>query len=256
MCIRDRDERILILAERWPRNLMYTAERLPGMMLSPIILFALVLPFLAGHRGGPNGTDELPLLLFTVWPLLFYPLLQLEPRLLFPTLIGTCVFGAAGLLVLGRYIADSLPSQPKLATRVTPALVVLVLALLVPVTGAMAWNSEAKRGFHREVGEWLRENVPEGTAIAGDGYGYVSASTFWAGVKGEPRLWVDDPAALAPWARDKGFGVVLLFEDYVRGANPQLRITFDYGIPGMQRLQAFEFPRVGRVDVWALKPEG
>jgi hypothetical protein len=244
--------KIGVLIERWPRNLMYAAERMPGVLLSPILLFALILPFLARRRGGPSGVDELPLLLFTLWPLIFYPLLGLEPRLLFPTLIGVCIFGAAGLLVFGRLAADQLSERPRLAAKVTPALAITVLVLLVPVGAVLAWQLDIKRGFHREVGAWLSTHLPADIAIAGDGYGFVGASTFWAGIAGEPRLWVDDPAQLAPWARAQGFPVLLLFEPFLREANPELLTVLDTGVPGMRRLHRFEFDHVGRVDVLAL----
>jgi hypothetical protein len=88
--------------------------------------------------------------------------------------------------------------------------------------------------------------------VAGDGYGYVSSSTFWAGIKGEPRLWTEDPARLAPWARERGFPVLILYEPYLREANPELLGVLETGVPGMERAHRFVFPRVGRVDVLVL----
>ena len=58
----------------------------------PWVFAALPLPLLVARRGRVPG-DELPLLAFSLWPLVFYPLIQLEPRLLFPTLIGAGIFG-------------------------------------------------------------------------------------------------------------------------------------------------------------------
>jgi hypothetical protein len=95
-------------------------------------------------------------------------------------------------------------------------------------------------------------HVPAGTGIAGDGYGYVSSSSFWAGVKGEPRLWTEHATALAEAARERGEPVLVLYEEYLRNANPQLLPAMDDGIPGMQLAAGFEFPRVGRVQIWTL----
>jgi putative flippase GtrA len=245
-------DRLSTLIERWPRNLLYTAERLPGVLLSPIVLFALLLPVLAGGRGSGSGVDEIPLLVLTIWPLLFYPLVQLEPRLLFPTLIGVCIFGAAGLVAFGRFVAGQLHRRPPLAAMATPALAVGVLALLIPANAALAWNSEVERGYHRAIGAWLAENLPAGVAIAGDGYGFVSASTFWAGIRGQPRLWVEDPASLAPWARANGYSAILLYEPFIRAANPQLLGALEEGVPGLHILKRFDFERIGRVAVLAL----
>ncbi|MDH3986450.1 MAG: GtrA family protein [Gammaproteobacteria bacterium] len=238
------------LAARWPANLMYTAERLPGILLSPVVVLAILLPLLVARRGYAHW-DELPLLVFTIWPLVFYPLVQLEPRLLFPTLIGTGIFGAAGAIAAGRLIATALSSsvRRRLAEHGVPAMLVL---LLLPLLPALAWNSDQSRGYHREVGAWLAAHIPPGTGIAGDGYGYVSSSSFWAGRKGEPRLWVADAGTLASVASERQQPVLLLFEEYLRSANPQLLPVLDEGIPGMQLAARFEFPRVGRVQVWTL----
>jgi hypothetical protein len=46
--------------------------------------------------------------------------------------------------------------------------------------------------------------------------------------------------------------VLVLYEEYLRSANPQLLQVLDDGIPGMQLAAGFEFPRVGRVQVWTL----
>jgi putative flippase GtrA/4-amino-4-deoxy-L-arabinose transferase-like glycosyltransferase len=243
-------ERLLSLAGRWSANLMYTAERLPGVLLSPVIILAILLPLLAAQRGKVRG-DELPLLAFTLWPLAFYPLIQLEPRMLFPTLIGTGIFGAAGAVAAGRLVAGALtkPAPRRLAEQGVP---VLLLLLLLPLLPALAWNSEQSRGYHREVGAWLAAHIPGGTGIAGDGYGYVASSSFWAGMKGEPRLWTEQSQALAEAARTRGQPVLVLYEEYLREANPQLLPVLDDGVPGMELAAGFAFPRVGRVQVWRL----
>ena len=243
---------LVTLAGRWPANLMYTAERLPGMLLSPVIILAILLPLLVARRGKARG-DEWPLLVFTAWPLAFYPLIQLEPRLLFPTLIGAGIFGAAGAVAASRLIAAALQGAPRrLAEHGVPA---LLLLLLLPLLPALAWNSEQSRGYHREVGAWLAAHIPADTGIAGDGYGYVSSSSFWAGRKGEPRLWTEDARALAGAARDRQQPVLVLYEEYLRDANPQLLPLLDAGVPGMELAARFEFPRVGRVQVWTLASE-
>jgi len=79
-----------------------------------------------------------------------------------------------------------------------------------------------------------------------------------AGRKAEPRLWTEDAAGLVSSARERGQPVLLLYEEYLRNANPQLLPVMEEGIPGMQLAARFQFPRVGRVQVWTLddwKPE-
>jgi hypothetical protein len=238
-------ELALRLLERWPRNLVYTLERLPGVLLSPLFLFALLLPAVSRRRGAAAG-EEWPLLAFTVWPLLFYPLLQLEPRMLLPVVIGTCIFGAAALVAVGTFLAQQLRLP---ALRWTPA--ALVTLALVPLVPVLAKHTEAERGFHREVGAWLAGNVAPGTVITGDGYGYVTASGFWAGRRALPRAWTADATELSAWAQQRAPGVVVLYERYLRDSNPELLPALDAGLPGLVPLHSFDAGRAGRVRVWS-----
>ena len=233
------------MAERWPRNLVYTLERLPGVLLSPLFLFALLLPALSRRRGAVRG-EEWPLLAFTVWPLLFYPLLQLEPRMLLPVAIGACIFGGGALVAVGALVAGRLRSP---ALRWAPA--ALVTLALVPLLPVLASHTETERGFHREIGAWLADHVAPGVRIMGDGYGYVTASGFWAGRRAQPRAWTDDAAELSAWAAERSPGVIILYERYLRESNPELLPALDAGLPGLVRLQTFDAGRAGRVNVWA-----
>jgi hypothetical protein len=230
--------------ERWPRNFVYTLERLPGVLLSPLFLLALLLPAIARRRGSVPG-DEWPLFAFTAWPLLFYPLLQLEPRMLLPVVIGTCIFGAAALVAVGTFTARRL-ARPTL--QWAPAAIVM-LALL-PLLPVLARHTEAERGFHREVGAWLAANVGPGMTVTGDGYGYVTASGFWAGRRAQARIWTDDSAALSRWVAGRSPGVVILYERYLRESNPELLKALDDGLPGLEPMHTFDGGRAGRVRVW------
>lgn len=232
------------MLERWPRNLVYTLERLPGVLLSPLFLLALLLPAMSRPRRDVPG-ETWPLLAFTAWPLLFYPLLQLEPRMLMPVVIGTCIFGAAALVAAGRFIAECLGS-PRL--QWTPA--ALVMLALLPLIPVLAKHTEAERGFHREIGAWLAANVEPAARITGDGYGYVTASGFWAGRRTQARLWTDDAAELGAWVTRRAPGVVILYERYLRESNPELLRVLDEGLPGLVPVHTFDAGRAGRVRVW------
>jgi len=236
--------RLQVVADRWPQNVRYTLERLPGMLLSPIFLAALLLPALARRRGG--GRREWPLLAFTLWPLLFYPLLQLEPRMLLPTVIGCCLFGAAGLVVLGRFVAERLRGEYWAWTPATATLLLLGV-LIVP----LALHSEAERGPHRAIGAWLAESVPERVAIYGDGYGYVSSSSFWAGRRAEPRPWTNSSEQLTGWLDQQGPAVLVLYDGYRRAYNPDLTSIAPGGPTAMSRIEVLPFRGSDRVEVWA-----
>jgi putative flippase GtrA len=237
-------ERITVLVERWPRNIAYTLERLPGMLLSPLFLAALLLPALVRRRAG--RATEWPLMLFTTWPLLFYPLLQLEPRMLFPLVIGAGVFGAAGLVALGRFLAGHLGWQPM---RSLPA--AATVALLVVTSVPLALRSESERGPHRAVGAWLAANVPQSVAVSGDGYGYASASAFWSGRRVHPRPWSESGEELGRWLDARSPSVMLVYDGFRREFNPGLALARDGSEPGMTRIAILPFCGGDSVEVWA-----
>ena len=235
-------DRLRVMLERWPRNIAYTLERLPGVLLSPIFLAALLLPALVRRRAA--GRREWPLLLFSLWPVLFYPLLQLEPRMLFPVVIGACIFGAAGLVALGHFLDDRIQRS---GLRNAPA--AATLALLVPLVVLLALRSEAERGAHRQVGAWIAANVPEGVAIYGDGYGYVAASSFWAGRQAKPRPWTESAEALAAWAESRGPVIVIIYDGFLREFNPGLAGTGAMG--SLASLATLPMRGTDTARVWA-----
>jgi hypothetical protein len=168
--------------------------------------------------------------------------------MLLPVAIGTSIFGAAALVAIGTFVAERL-RRPSL--RWAPAaLVAVALVALVPV---LAKHTEAERGFHREIGAWLADNVASGTMITGDGYGYVTASGFWAGRRALPRTWTADAAELSAWTQERAPGVVILYERYLRDSNPELLPALDDGLPGLVPLQTFDAGRAGRVRVWSTR---
>jgi len=240
----EKRSRLDILLERWPQNVRYTLERLPGMLLSPLFLAALLLPALTRRRGG--GGREWPLLAFTVWPLLFYPLLQLEPRMLLPTVIGCCLFGAAGLVVLGRFIAERL--RGGYWKWVPAAATMLLLGLLILPLGL---HSERERGPHRAIGAWVAASVPESVSIYGDGYGYVSSTSFWAGRRAEPRPWTNSGEQLADWLNQKGPAVLILYDGYRRQFNPDFAGLSLDGAERLEKAVVLPFHGNDRVVVWA-----
>ena len=237
-------DRVATLAERWPRNVAYTLERLPGMLLSPLFLAALLLPALVRRRAG-NGAEG-PLLLFTAWPLLFYPLLQLEPRMLFPVVMGVGILGAAGMVALGRFLSGQL-DRPSLR-HVPAAATALLLAILV---APLALRSEAERGPHRGIGAWLDAHVPASVSVSGDGYGYASTSGFWSGRRVQPRPWSESGEELGRWLAARGPTVMLVYDRFRREFNPGLELAEDGHERGMVRIAVLPFRGRDQVEVWA-----
>ena len=48
--------------------------------------------------------------------------------------------------------------------------------------------------------------------------------------------------------------MLIVYERFLREANPELLSVLDDGLPGMTLLAAFDLPRVGRVQAWSHAP--
>lgn len=221
------------LASRYPRNIAYAARKLPGIMLTPLPLFAL---FLLKRRKWRPEHAQLPLVLVACFGLAFYPLIQLEPRLLFPLLIPLSIWGAAGFQwIFERQAGRSLPR-----TRLWRA---AIAALLVcSIAGSLfraAWL-ERHYSLHRRVAAWMTSAVDPSEIVAGDGYGFVSASAFLAQRQSRSRMWTNEPADLTRWLRESGSHTLILYEEFLRQHNPELLHVLRDGLPGAKRVATLQ----------------
>lgn len=217
------------LVRRLARNVLEVLERLPGVLLSPVIVFALMLPFFAATPGGLGVLA--PLLLMLVFPILFYPLVHIEPRVFLPMLAPLNVLGAAGLAAFSSYASRS-SGMRRILELLTAALVLLGVALSV-------WRGvdvESDFRFHRELARWIEQNTMATDVIAGCGYGYASTTGFAAGRRVMPRLWTDNPAELSRFAEAKSIRWIILYEAFLSRANPELMGVLTNEIPGCERV--------------------
>ena len=237
-------ETMLILIKRYPRNILYSGERLPGVLFSPLILF---IPFLwlMTKRVKRASAVTFPLWVVTLFPFLFYPLFQVEPRYFFFAVPTIQIFGIAGFIAFVAFLMKNLKFS-----WLTNALSLSVTTLaFIPFIFLVALNSEWKRGYHRQVGEWIQNNMPGDIGIAGDGYGY--ANTFWADIpKKHSRIWTNDSNELLPDTVNHKCSLLIINEEFLIKANNELLHVIDDGIPGMVKIKEFHFPRVGRVQLY------
>ena len=238
---------VIILLKRYPRNILYSGERLPGILFSPIVLF---IPFLwlMTKRKKKYFILTLPLWIITIFPFIFYPIFQIEPRYFFFALPTLQMLGIAGLIAFLTFVTRSI----KITWLKSALLFAMTTLAFIPFIVMVAWNSESKRGYHREVGEWIKSNLPHDLNIAGDGYGYCN--TFWAGVpKKHSRIWTNDSDELLEDTLNHKCSLLIINEDFLKKANKKLLYILDDGIPGMKRIKEFSFPRIGRVQLYAIK---
>ncbi len=247
---------------RVSRNVLYSLERIPGVLLSPILLFALILPFFAGSWGR-GSLDELPPLLMAGFPLLFYPLVQVEPRVFLPVVLPVHIFGAAGLAAFSQYVGirlgnpaeDGTPSRGAERAEAAGSRFygVVAASILVVYFGLTAWRGvDVERGyaFHRELGAWIGSHVNPDDVITGCGYGYVSTTGFVVSRRMVPRIWAGQPSELAEFARQHSAGWIIVYEPFLRAANPELLSVLDSGIPGFEKVYEIRDYRGWRSQIY------
>lgn len=222
-------EKALILIKRYPRNVMYSLERMPGVLLSPVILFVFMLPVFSRRRHG-RGQGEIALASLLLFPVAFYPTIQVEPRLFMAMLVPIHVFGAAGIVAFVRYVEDRAP-MPLLK----PGIVAGVLVLTSAVTVWRGIDLENQHEVHRELASWIDENVPSDDLIVGCGYGWVSTTGFVTGHRTTPRVWTDDASTLAESVREKGAEWLIIYQGYLEQANPELMDILDAPPAGFKK---------------------
>ena len=215
-----------VLLKRYPRNLFYSLERMPGVLLSPVILFALLLPvFVRRTRGGLS--QDAVVAWMALFPVLLYPLIQVEPRLFFSLLIPVHIFGAAGVVAFTRYAGAR--SGPDVMFRA------LAVALVVFGLGVTAWRGVAVErgcGLHRQLAGWIDDHVADDEVLVGCGYGHITTTAFLTGNPAVARLWTNEAADLAPFVRARSAEWLLVYETFIDQANPELRGVLDAGVPG------------------------
>ena len=236
------------LLQRMPRNLVYVARRLPGVLASPAAVLVLLLPLAgSGRRSGPPAW--LPLLWMGAFPLAFFPLIQVEPRLLLPLLVPVHVLAAASMVLFADRWLDGRARRYLVAAT--------TLALMLLSVAVTAWRGiTVERRFHyqRLAASCVEVHVPPGELLVGGGYGFVTTTAFLSDHPATPRLWTDDPSALAPAVAAAGGRWLLLYQGFLERANPELLSALDDGLPGFSRVAECSDEPGARVVLYRLIP--
>ncbi len=226
-------------------------------------------------RRTPVPGDEAPLLLTLLFPLLFYPMVQVESRLLFPLLIPLNIFGAAGTWAFSLYgtrareeagASDYRPgespdfrqrpvSTPRLLepSRAAAFFALLSGILIIASVALSIWRGlDIERGHrhHRQLADWIIRHVDPGEAIAGSGYGYVSTTGYLAGRRTVPLIETAQPSELAGFVRDAGSHWLILYEPILRLMNPELLPVMESELQGFTRVFEVRDDRGQRVQVF------
>lgn len=227
-----------VLIERFPRNLRYTIERLPGVLLSPLIIFAFLLPAFAKSK-----KEAAPLLLMALFPVLFYPLMQVEPRYLYPVLIPVQIFGAAGLYAFSRYLSWPLFQQ---------GVVLFILLTQFFTTIWIAIRTQEKEEVHQQLAAWVQEHTNLSEEIQGDGYGWINTTAFLANRPMQPREWTENPEKLLLSLKKRGNQILILYEPFLRASNQALLPVLHQGLPGFKKVYEVQDKKGMKYQIYRL----
>lgn len=216
-------------AARVPQNLLYCLERTPGLLSTPVPLFLFLLPVFTG-RWCLFRSDKLPLVFMMVLPVVADALLRVDTRNLLTAVVPVQVFGAAGLVAFAAYAARE--------SRLPGLRVAVVAVILVISLGLAAWRAvELERQYenHHCLAGWLAVHVPGDAPVAGCAYGYIELTGFYSGHATVPRLWTERAEDLPADMDRRGVRWLILYEPFLRAANPTLSPALDAGVPGLRR---------------------
>ncbi len=240
-------EQIGYLIERLPRNMLLTLKTLPGVLLSPLWLFALLLPLFA-HVGSRTRWIQWPLIAMLVFPFCVYPLLHLEPRYLLAVLVPIHIFGAAGLVAFCCFVGDR-----GMRALLFPVATTGLLASSLLIVGWRGYQLERRYQVNRDLAEWISVHVGDNDKLIGCGYGFVSTTGFLAKRQTVSRLWDDNPGNIVDFVRENKQKWLVLYESFLRTSNPELLPTLEGGVPGMElAFEALDHNQQ-RVQVYRLK---
>jgi len=231
----------------YPKYFLYFVKKLPSVLMSPLFIFAILLPFFK-TRQDRRLADKSPLLLMLIFPLLFYPFVMVDLRHILVILIPIHIFSTAGLIKFCDYVSDKL-NLHYLLQFCTSVILLIMIAILI-WTGSL---KEENYKYIRILAKYLAQVVPENEVIMGCPYGYITTTCFLAGRRSCPRLVTNDPNELIRFVRQKKTRWLILYEDFMRKANEQLLSVLDRGLPGFERVYEVKDRYGFRVQVFHIK---
>ncbi len=249
---------ITLMFQRWPENIQLLMIKLPGVLFSPLFIFALLLPW-TNKKRPVNRYESWPLHTFIAFPVLFYPFIQLEPRMLFPIAIGVNIFGAAGLIAFAHILQLKLNSQKLLGLSIQKTLITGIAVFFIASSALLSWSTEQKQAYHRVVGAWVKEHIPQTASIYGNGFGYISNTGFWADRPDVQRYpWAESDTELSQRLQQQTHGkesYLILYEEMLQRSNPSLLSVLDIQPKGLSLIKTFQSPASGRIAVFRIKAQ-
>lgn len=222
---------IKTLSKRFSENIALSSKIIPTVLLSPIYFFILLLPFFSFKQGGIRGS-RLPLLFLFFFPLLLYPLIQVEARFFFPILIPLNIFASYAFFVFFNYFSPKRPSWNKIYYFILTLQVLLNIATLIWI----GVRDERGNRIQLELANWVDKNVPPNDLIVGDGYGYITKTGFLSHRPILARIWTEDPKEIVEFMKKNNAHWLIIYEPFLEKGNKGLLSILDSGLPGMKKV--------------------
>ncbi len=242
-------EVITTLAKRYPRNILYSLEKMPGILLSPLFLFAFVL-LVFPRKSGKTIGDQFPLLLMLIFPVLFYPLIQVEPRHFLMTLIPITIFGSAGLFAFYKFLETKI--DPKTSKIIYLLIIASILIMNILTTLWLGHHLEKDNSIQKNLAEWVKKHVKSDEVIVGDGYGYISSTGFLSERQTIPRIWTNDPKEIIKFLQEKNAHWLILYEPFIEKGNPELIPYLGSSIDGLKKMYEIKDDKDKRYQIYYL----
>ena len=243
-------EQAQLLIQRIPRNFIHMLRALPGILLTPLCFFALLYPVFCRSQP-PKLHPEWPLLVMLLVPLIVFPPLQIEPRHFMSTLIPIHIFGCATLVALSYFVREEFGIR-----YLMPILAFGILALCTVIVIWRGYDLERRYAYHRDLAHWIQAHVDPQERIVGGGYGFVSTTGFLANRKTVNRVWTYDPGELVSNVINQDSQWLILYETFIRKANPELLGVLNYGLPQMKKVYETRDNLNQRVQIYRLQKTG
>lgn len=211
-----------------PDNIIWTMSALPGMLLSPLWFFAVLLPLFYGFHDR-KGPGETLLLTMLIYPFVVVLLFRYDAIFLLPTLIPIHILGSAAIFACSKYLQQRFEIK-----HLHTWLVGLLSLFFVALASWKAVDTEIQYSPFRVVAKWLKKNVPPQDIVAGDGFGFISTTGFLSGHRTVSRFWDQNPVGLVEFLLRQDARWLVVYEAYLNEANPEVLSILKDGLPGMK----------------------
>ena len=128
-----------------------------------------------------------------------------------------------------------------------------LLAFFLVLTIWRGVDTETQYAPHRDVAKWLKQNVPPGEVIAGDGFGFVTTTGFLAGHRTISRFWDPDSTSLMEFLLRHDVRWLVVYESYLEKVNPEILSILDTGLPAMKLVYQTHDQHNRRIQVYRVK---